>query len=46
MTSPDQMKVNSLIIDDLMREMNEAVEKMFTKDSHHINLSNIRRTQI
>ena len=37
MTSLDPTKVNLLIIDDLMHEMNEVVAKLFTKGSHHRN---------
>ena len=39
MTSLDPTKVNLLIIDDLMHEMNEVVAKLFTKGGHHRNTS-------
>ena len=39
MTSLDPTKVNLLIIDDIMHEMNEVVSKLFTKGSHHRNTS-------
>ena len=39
MTSLDPTKVNMLIIDDLMNEINEVVAKLFTKGSHHRNTS-------
>ena len=35
MTSLDPKKLNLLIIDDIMHEMNEVVAKLFTKSSHH-----------
>ena len=37
MTSLDPTKVNFVIIDDLMHEMNEVMAKLFTKGSHHRN---------
>ena len=39
MTSLDPTKVNLLIIDDLMHEMNEIMAKLFMKGSHHRNTS-------
>ena len=45
MTSLDPTKVNLLIIDDLMHEMNEVVAKLFTKGSHHRNTSVLLLTQ-
>ena len=39
MTSLDPTNVNLLIIDDLMHDINEVVEKLFTKGSHHRNTS-------
>ena len=45
MTSLDPTKVNLLIIDDLMHEMNEVVAKLFTKCSHHRNTSVLLLTQ-
>ena len=45
MTSLDPAKVNLLIIDDLMHEMNEVVAKLFTKGSHHRNTSVLLLTQ-
>ena len=41
----DKTKVNLLIIDDLMHETNEFVSKLFTKGSHHRNLSVLLLTQ-
>ena len=41
----DKRKVNLLIIDDLMHETNEFVSKLFTKGSHHRNLSVILLSQ-
>lgn len=41
----DSSKRNLLILDDLMQEVDENVEKMFTRDSHHRNLSVIFLTQ-
>ena len=35
MTSLDLTEVNLLIIDDLMHEMNDVMEKLLTKGSHH-----------
>ena len=45
MTSFDPTKVNLLIIDDLMHEMNGVVAKLFTKGSHHWNTSVLLLTQ-
>ena len=45
MTSLDPTKVNLLIIDDLLHEMNEVVAKLFTKGSHHRNTSVLLLTQ-
>ena len=45
MTSLDPTKVNLLIIDDIMHEMNEVVTKLFTKGSHHRNTSVMLLTQ-
>ena len=45
MTSLDPTKVNMLIIDDLMHEMNEVAAKLFTKGSHHRNTSVLLLTQ-
>ena len=45
MTSLDPTRVNMLIIDDLMHEMNEVVEKLFTKGSHHRNTRVLLLTQ-
>ena len=39
MTLLDPTKVNLLIIDDIMHEMNEVGAKLFTKGSHHMNTS-------
>ena len=39
MTSLDPTKVNLLIIDDLMHQMNEVLAKLFTNGSHHTNTS-------
>ena len=39
MTSLDPTKVELLIIDALMHEMNEVVTELFTKGSHHRNTS-------
>jgi len=41
----DKNKNNVLIIDDLMHETNEFVSKLFTKGSHHRNLSVILLSQ-
>ena len=45
MTSLYPTKVNLLIIDDLMHEMNEVVAKLFTKGSHHRNTIVLLLTQ-
>ena len=45
MTSLDPTKVNMLIIDDLMHEMNEVVANLFTKGSHHRSTSVLLLTQ-
>ena len=45
MTSLDPTKVNLLIMDDLMHEMNEVVAKLFTNGSHHMNTSVLLLTQ-
>ena len=41
----DGVKETLLIIDDLMHEMNEVVSKLFTRLSHHKNVSVIHLTQ-
>ena len=46
MTSLDPTKVNLLIIDDLMHEMNEVLATLFTKCSHHMNTSVLLLTKI
>ena len=45
MTSLDPTKVNLLIIDGLMHEMNEVVTKLFTKGSNHRNTSVLPLTE-
>ena len=45
MTPMDQTKVNLLIIDNLMHEINEVVAKLFTKGSHHRNTRVLLLTQ-
>ena len=45
MTSLDPTKVNLLVIDDLMHEINEVMEKWFMKGSHHRNTSVLLLTQ-
>ena len=41
----NKCKVNLLVIDDLMHETNEFISKVFTKGSHHQNLSVILLSQ-
>ena len=45
MTSLDPAKVNLLIIDDLMHDMNEVGGKLLTKGSHHRNTNVLLLTQ-
>ena len=42
-TSLDPTKVNMLIIDDLLHEMNEVVAKLFTRGSHHRNINKMTK---
>ena len=45
MTSPDPTKVNLIIINNLMHEMNEVVTKLVSKGSHHRNTRVLLLTQ-